>query len=51
TLLARHFSGKWDRANGISQIWYLVAHGYLVCDLSQPLQPSTELWTSGNYYE
>lgn len=51
TLLARHFSGKWDRANGISQIWYLVAQGYLVCDLSLPLQPSTELWTSGNYYE
>ncbi|MFX6941432.1 heteromeric transposase endonuclease subunit TnsA, partial [Acinetobacter baumannii] len=27
------------------------AHGYLVCDLSLPLQPSTELWISGNYYE
>ena len=48
TLLARHFLGKWDRANGISQIWYLVAHGYLVCDLSMPLQPSTELWVSGS---
>ncbi len=48
TLLARHFLGKWDRANGISQIWYLVAHGYLVCDLSAPLQPSTELWVSGS---
>ena len=28
TLLARNFSGKWARANGISQIWYLVAHGF-----------------------
>jgi hypothetical protein len=51
TLLARHFLGKWDRANGISQIWYLVAHGYLVCDLSMPLQPSTELWVNGSCHE
>jgi len=48
TLLSRHFLGKWERANGISQIWYLVAHGFLACDLSLPLQPSTEFWISGN---
>ncbi|WP_335953784.1 TnsA endonuclease N-terminal domain-containing protein [Acinetobacter higginsii] len=51
TLLARHFLGKWDKAIGISQIWYLVSHGYLICDLSAPLQPSTELWVSESCYE
>jgi len=42
-LLARHFMGIY-RAEGISLIWHLLATRRLDCDITQPLNPFTNLW-------
>jgi hypothetical protein len=42
-LLARHFNGIY-RAEGIAHIWHLLATRRLDCDISRPLNHSTELW-------
>lgn len=42
-LLARHFMGIY-RAEGISQIWHLLATRQLDCDMSRPLNEFSELW-------
>lgn len=42
-LLARHYSGIY-RAEGVAQIWHLLATRQLDCDLTLPLTDMTELW-------
>ncbi|MCW8826453.1 MAG: heteromeric transposase endonuclease subunit TnsA [Gammaproteobacteria bacterium] len=46
-LLARHFMGKY-RAEGISHLWYLLATRQLDCDITRPLNDTTELWIPTN---
>ncbi len=50
-LLTRHFRTKESKGLGISQIWHLVSTGKIDCDLSLPLNYSTELWISDNDYK
>lgn len=42
-LLARHFMGIY-RAEGIANIWHLLAARTLDCDISRPLNNFTEVW-------
>jgi hypothetical protein len=42
-LLSRHFMGAY-RAEGIAQIYHLIATRQLECDISKPLNDLTELW-------
>lgn len=42
-LLARYFSGI-TRGDGIAHLWHLLASRQVDCDISQPLDESTELW-------
>lgn len=43
-LLARHFMSSFYRAEGISHIWHLLATRQLDCDITLPLNDSTEVW-------
>jgi len=46
-VLARHFMGIYE-ATGISHIWHLLATRQLDCDITRPLNNSTELWVPNN---
>ncbi len=44
-LLAKHFHGdEWRRAQGLANIWHLIATRALDCDIHRPLGEHTEVW-------
>ena len=46
-ILARHFMGIY-RAEGVPHIWHLLATRQLECDITLPLNDTTELWVPAN---
>lgn len=44
-LLSRHFSGMY-RSEGLTHIWHLLATRKIDCDISRPINESTELWVT-----
>lgn len=43
-LLSRHFMGSIYKAEGISNLWHLLATRQLECDITRPLSEFTEFW-------
>lgn len=46
-LLARHFMGIY-RAEGLAHLWHLLATRQVDCDITQPLNEFTDLWSPTN---